>query len=221
MTGTFYYLSSFFISVFLCGGIAEAAFQIEGKLFIKGTSDPLPEANVFVLPDKLKATTTSDGSFLIEGIESSSVTLIVNTPGYQKLEEAITLEGDLKRTFRVEPAASLDYETTIQSSEDRDQVKRTLSKKSAAIQPGAGSDPIRAVQNLPGVNRAQGFTSQVIIQGSAPEDTRYTIDGHEIPLIFHFGGLSSVFNPDLTESFDFLSAGYQSNYGRAMGGLLI
>jgi hypothetical protein len=71
VTGKFYYLSSFFISVFLGAGIAEAAFQIEGKLFIKGTSDPLPEANVFVLPDKLKATTTSDGSFLIEGIESS------------------------------------------------------------------------------------------------------------------------------------------------------
>ncbi len=224
MTGKFYHLSTFFIPVFLGAGVgagvAEAAFQIEGKLLIKGTSDPLPEANVFVLPDKLKATTNSDGSFLIEGIESRDSTLIVNTPGYQKLEEPVTLEGDLKKTFRIEPAASLDYETTIQSSEDRDQVKRTLSKKSAALQPGAGSDPIRAVQNLPGVNRAQGFTSQVIIQGSAPEDTRYTIDGHEIPLIFHFGGLSSVFNPDLTESFDFLSAGYQSNYGRAMGGLL-
>ena len=197
-----------------------ASFTLEGKLLIKGSSDPLPEANVFVLPEKLKTTTDSKGNFKIEGIETRESTLIVNTPGYQKLEEPITLEGDLQATFRVEPEASLDYETTIQSSEDRDQVKRTLSKKSAAQQPGAGSDPIRAVQNLPGVNRSQGFTSQVIIQGSAPEDTRYTIDGHEIPLIFHFGGLSSVFNPDLTESFDYLSAGYQSNYGRAMGGVL-
>jgi len=197
-----------------------ASFQIEGKLVIKGSSDPLPEANVFLLPDKLKVTSDSKGKFRFEGIESSEVTVVVNTPGYQKLEEKLTLEGDLEKTFRLEPEPTLDYETTIQSSEDRDQVKRTLSKKSAALQPGAGSDPIRAVQNLPGVNRSQGFTSQVIIQGSAPEDTRYTIDGHEIPLIFHFGGLSSVFNPDLTESFDYLSAGYQSNYGRAMGGVL-
>jgi hypothetical protein len=114
----------------------------------------------------------------------------------------------------------LNYETTIQSSEERDSVKKSISRKAAASLPGAGADPVRAIQNLPGVNRSQGFSSQVIIQGSAPQDTRYTLDGHEIPLIFHFGGLSSVFNPELTESFDYLSAGYQSNYSRALGGVL-
>jgi len=113
----------------------------------------------------------------------------------------------LSKIVYLERENALLYETTIESKDTRDLVKRTLNQKKAAAQPGAGADPVRAIQNLPGVNRSQGFSSQVIIQGSAPQDTRYTIDGHEIPLIFHFGGLSSVFNPDLTESFDFLSAG--------------
>ncbi len=198
--------------------LADAPF--EGRVFIKGSRDPLSQVNLFLLPQKLKTTTDEDGRFRFEAVEGVTTTVVVNAPGFERYEKDFRPDARVPVQIFVSPATVLDYETTIQSSEQKDGVKKTLSQKTAAALPGAGADPIRAVQNLPGVNRSPGFTSQVIIQGSAPQDTRYAIDGHEIPLIFHFGGLSSVFNPDLTESFDYLSAGYQSNYSRAIGGVL-
>jgi hypothetical protein len=196
------------------------AATLEGEVLIRGSRDTLEGVNVFVLPSKVKTVTDRNGRFKFENLEQGKVKLVINHPGFIRQEDELDLTHDLSKIIYLERENTLLYETTIESKDTRDLVKRTLNQKKAAAQPGAGSDPVRAIQNLPGVNRSQGFSSQVIIQGSAPQDTRYTIDGHEIPLIFHFGGLSSVFNPDLTESFDFLSAGYQSNYGRAMGGIL-
>ena len=213
-------LISVILSAF-CTPPALADTGLEGRVWIRGTRDPLSQVNVFILPAKKKATTDSEGRFEFDSLPDGSATLIINAPGYVKFERPIQIQaGMVPERIYLEPNPTLNYETTIQSSEERDSVKKSISRKSAASLPGAGSDPIRAIQNLPGVNRSQGFSSQVIIQGSAPQDTRYTLDGHEIPLIFHFGGLSSVFNPELTESFDYLSAGYQSNYSRALGGVL-
>ena len=199
---------------------AQADYALEGRVFLKGSRDPVAGVNLVLLPQKLKVTSGVDGRFRFESVPGETGTLVINAQGFKRFESEVNLAEENEARVLLEPDQSLNFETTIESSEERDQVKKTLSRKAAAAMPGAGSDPIRAVQNLPGVNRAQGFTSQVIIQGSSPQDTRYTIDGHEIPLIFHFGGLSSVFNPELTESFDYLSAGYQSNYGRALGGVL-
>ena len=197
-----------------------SGYPLEGRVFIRGTRDTLEGVNLYLLPEKLKATTDSNGRYQFQSIQNRHSKIVVNYPGFIRAEEDIELNETSTKNILLDRENTLTYETTIESKENKDTVLKTLSQKTAARMPGAGSDPIRAVQNLPGVNRSQGFTSQVIIQGSAPQDTRYTIDGHEIPLIFHFGGLSSVFNPDLTESFDYLSAGYQSNYGRAMGGVL-
>ena len=102
----------------------------------------------------------------------------------------------------------------------RDGAKKTLSAKKAVSLPGSGNDAIRAVQNLPGVARVPGLSSLIVIQGSAPGDTRYTIDGHEVPIIFHFGGFSSVIQPEALDHIDYLSAGYDPNFGRAQGGLI-
>lgn len=200
---------------------ALAETPVEGVVRIRGTRDPVPQVNVVLLPSRQRTTTDDEGRFRFEPVPDGEATLIVNAPGYKRFEKIITLApAGVPERILLEPDATTAFETTIQASGDRDSVQKTISKKTAESLPGAGADPVRAIQNLPGVNRSQGFTSQVIIQGSAPQDTRYTIDGHEIPLIFHFGGLSSVFNPELTGSFDFLSAGYQSNYSRALGGVL-
>ncbi len=212
-------ISRWILASLFAASVTRAA-TLEGEVYIRGSRDTIRGVGVFVLPSKQKAETDDAGRFKFEGISPGKIRLVINHPGFVRQEDELELTGDASKIVYLERENALVYETTIESKDTRDLVKRTLSRNKAAAQPGAGADPVRAIQNLPGVNRSQGFSSQVIIQGSAPQDTRYTIDGHEIPLIFHFGGLSSVFNPELTESFDFLSAGYQSNYGRAMGGIL-
>jgi hypothetical protein len=59
-----------------------------------------------------------------------------------------------------------------------------------------------------------------VIQGGEPKDTRYTLEKHEIPLIFHFGGLSSVLFPESLDQINYSSAGYGASQGRALSGII-
>ncbi len=199
-------------------------FNLRGMVRERGTRAPLADQNVFVLPHKLKATTGPDGRFEIQGVPEGDFSWVVNRAGYRKLEQA-DLANDAEagddRILSVERNSYLVYETTVVGKgEKRDDTRRGLKRSEFLTLPGSGGDPLKALQNLPGVNRGTPFTAQVIIQGSAPNDTRYQIDGHEVPLIFHFGGLSSVTLPESLDSVDYLSAGYGPEFGRAMGGIV-
>jgi hypothetical protein len=205
------------------------AAPLEGILRERGTRNPLADVSVFVLPHKLKATTDAQGRFRFEDVPEGPISFVVNAAGFLKLEEqdfaaAPTVAGADSRALRelfVERTAYGTYETTVTGRADRrDDSRRTLKASQVKTLPGAGGDPLKAIQNLPGVNRPAPFSSQVIIQGAAPRDTRYLINGHEVPIIFHFGGLSSVVLPDALDRVDYLTAGYGPEYGRALGGLV-
>ncbi len=208
------------------------AAPVEGILRERGTKTPMADVSVFILPHKLKATTDTQGRFRFEEVPEGPFRFVVNAAGFLKLEEqdfvaasaapsvADSAAGALRELY-VERTAYGTYETTVTGRADRrDDSRRSLKASQVRTLPGAGGDPLKAIQNLPGVNRPAPFSSQVIIQGSAPRDTRYLINGHEVPIIFHFGGLSSVVLPDALDRVDYLTAGYGPEYGRALGGLV-
>lgn len=201
-----------------------AVVTLQGVLLERGTKRPIPEANIYVLPSKLKGTSDAQGRFRIEGVPAGEFEILVNLTGYVRLSKTDVqrdTDSNPSRVLYLERDSYQVYETTIYGKLDSgDDSARSLKASVAQKLPGSNGDPIKAVQNLPGVSRAASFSSQVIIQGSAPEDTRYTIDGHEVPIIFHFGGFSSVVLPEALERVDYLSAGYGVQYGRAMGGIV-
>ena len=57
---------------------------------------------------------------------------------------------------------------------------------------GVSGDTVKVVQNLPGVARAPGGFGMLVVRGGDPADTRVYVDGMEVPLVFHFGGITSV-----------------------------
>lgn len=200
-----------------------AQIKIEGKLYEKGTRIPLKETDVFILPHKLKATTDAQGVFVFDLVPEGPFQFVVTGTGYERLEkdDNADLNGNPRRVLFLEKTSYSGFETTIVGqNKKRDDSQKSLKGSQFATLPGAGGDPVKAVQNLPGVNRVGGFSSQVVIQGSAPQDTRYDVDGHEIPIVFHFGGLTSVVMPEAVEQVDYLSAGYGPEYSRAMGGVI-
>ncbi|MBU6376405.1 MAG: TonB-dependent receptor plug domain-containing protein [Bdellovibrionales bacterium] len=200
-----------------------SAAPLSGKLFERGTKTPLSEVSIFILPHKLKAITNGQGEFSFPDLPEGPFSIVVNSAGFLKLEQQdyVTGRDPVSRTLYLERASYDAYETTVTDKKDRrDDSRRSLKASQVKTLPGSGGDPIKAIQNLPGVNRAAPFSSQVIIQGSAPKDTVYMIDGHEVPIIFHFGGLSSVVPPEALDRVDYLTAGYGAEYGRALGGLV-
>lgn len=198
------------------------ALTIKGRILEKGTQLPMKEVNVFLLPLKVKTQTDTAGNFVFENLPSGPHQVVVNLAGYKKLEKDVFVNagGAIPKYF-VEKESYLSFETTVVGQKQkRDQTQKTLTQEQFLAMPGSSGDPVKAVQNLPGVNRVQGFSSQVVVQGGEPKDTSYNIDGHEIPIVFHFGGLTSVVMPEALDQVDYLSAGYGADYSRAMGGII-
>jgi len=86
--------------------------------------------------------------------------------------------------------------------------------------PGAMGDGLAIVQSLPGIARPQAGSSQVIVWGAAPAETRIYVDDVPIPFLYHRGGLRSVISSPLVTSVELVPAGFGAAYGRATGGLL-
>ena len=102
----------------------------------------------------------------------------------------------------------------------REVTKRTISRAEIFSSPGTNGDALRAIQNLPGVARPPPFGGQLIVRGSAPQDTQTFIDGTNVPLIYHFGGLSSVVPSEMIEKLDFYPGNFGAQFGRGMGGVI-
>ena len=69
---------------------------------------------------------------------------------------------------------------------------KTLSADQIQYLPGSNGDVVKAIQNLPGIARAPSGIGQLIIRGTAPEDSAFYVDGSPAPEVFHFGGLTTV-----------------------------
>ena len=195
----------------------------------KGTKKPLAGVNVFVFPDgdlnvKPDKGTTDQTGHVTMNVTTDKFRWVITTPNYTRFElgDEQSAEGaTLPRTLYLEKTSYLVYETTVYGEHDkRDEKTKSLDQAQFLTVPGANGDPVKAVQNLPGVNRASAFSSQVIIEGSSPNDTRYDIDNQNVPLIFHFGGLSSVIIPEAIDHVDYLSAGFGPEFGQSTAGLV-
>ncbi len=217
------FLCLFLLTQILIVELAFSQISISGVVLEKGRKVKLSDVKVFILPDKLVATTDKNGEFKIEGIITPESQLVINTGGFLRLERSFQLQDSVQglTLYLEKDNLTADIEIdVVDSSLKRDQSRKTLSRKQIFEMPGANGDPVKAVQNLPGVNRTQGFSSQIVIQGADPKDTTYDFEGHEIPIVFHFGGLSSVVMPEAVDSVDFYSAGYQADRSRALGGMI-
>lgn len=200
---------------------AQVTGTVHGVLLEKGTRKPLKDVSVFILPHKLKAVTSAKGEYLFENVPAGECTLIINLTGYEKYEQNQKCELSNKETIYLEKKFYTSFETTVTAKVNkRDDQAQSLTQEEFLKAPGSfGGDPVRAAQNLPGV-AASGASAQIIVQGASPDDTGYVINGHRVPLVFHFGGLSSVIIPEAVERVDLLPSGYGPEYSRAIGGII-
>lgn len=209
---------------------------LSGTLLERGTRRPLADVNVYLLTPgtkPIKATTDENGHFQLTPNPQEKLTgdqrahFVVNLTGYRRLDQELSEESQQqlflqKISYREEEdlARSQDYETKIYGKiEKRDPGTKSLQANQLS-QAGSGNDPVKAIQNLPGVGQINPLSGLVVIQGSAPQDTGYTIDGMIIPIAFHFGGFTSILTPETIERVDYLPAGYGPEYGQAMGGFI-
>lgn len=103
---------------------------------------------------------------------------------------------------------------------DDEPVVHTLGGRVLSVLPGTNGDVIRGVQNLPGLARPPLGVGQLVIRGTDPEESRASVDGLDLPNVFHFGGISTVLPSDLVAEVSLLPGNWSVRYGRNLGGRL-
>ncbi len=116
-------------------------------------------------------------------------------------------------------AAALDIDVAGERP-PREPTQRSLKAEEITKIPGTNGDALRSVSNMPGVARVGAFDGLLIVRGSSPRDTQVFIDGTSVPLVYHFGGLSSVVPSEMLERIDFYPGNFGPQYGRATGGVI-
>jgi TonB family protein len=102
----------------------------------------------------------------------------------------------------------------------REPTQRSVSAEEIRKIPGTNGDALRSLSNMPGVARVGAFDGLLIVRGSSPRDTQVFVDGTSVPIIYHFGGLSSVVPSEMLERIDFYPGNFGPQYGRATGGIV-
>lgn len=88
------------------------------------------------------------------------------------------------------------------------------------VLPGSGNDALGAIQSLPGVARVPFGLGGLVLRGASPRDSNVYLDGVEVPLLFHFGGLASFMPSTMLDSLELIPGGFSARYGRAQGGIV-
>ena len=203
-----------------------APVRLVGRLLERGTRKPLADAPVAIRPGgepavaPIKLRTGPDGRFSAE-IPATSFTVTAAPAGHERMDLAVTAAPGEERDESFYLERSGDGQETIIRAEPvrREITRQVIPAAEVALIPGSQGDTIKAVLNLPGAART-AFGGDVILRGSAPGDSRFFVEGQEIPLLYHFGGLRSTINPRFLESVEFVPGNFAPDYGRATGGII-
>ncbi len=181
------------------------------------------------------ALTAADGSWRLPGLPPGTYHIKVSATGratheadetVQAGEEASAVDRLALEAPAAKPGEKPAAEEEVEEVEvhgdkpPREVTKRTLDQRELSRIPGTNGDALRSLQNLPGVARPPAFLGLLIVRGSAPEDTQYFVDGTPVPLVYHFGGLTSVVPTEMVNKLDFYPGNFSAQYGRAMGGIV-
>lgn len=172
---------------------------------------------------RIVTTTDSLGMFSFTSLPSCSIGVAFPIPGYRPasnrefLEKGKAIEVD----YTLTKEDYNEFEIVVYGKADRKEVaKKSLSLQEVKRVPGFSGDAIKVVQALPGVARPSFASGEIIVRGSGLEDTRYFLDGVDIPKAFHLGGLKSTYNSDLLSSVDMYPGGFNTRYGGGVGGVI-
>ncbi|MBF5043039.1 TonB family protein [Aggregicoccus sp. 17bor-14] len=201
----------------------EGPVNLSGQVFERGTRRTL--ANVEVgLPGLERSTSTdAEGRFAFRDVPVGEVEVVAVSSAHQRFttKETVSAGQETRAKYYLQRRYFSPYETVVRSEREKKEVTQT-SLQVAEVQrvPGTQGDTLKVVQNLPGVARPAFNGGALVIRGTSPEDSGVFLDGQRIPLLYHFGGLTSVYNSELLETVDYLPGTFSSYYGAAIGGII-
>jgi TonB family protein len=212
--------------------------RLVGRVTTQLRDTPLEGATITIEgSDGSTQTTTAgpDGTWSVEGVAPGAYKITITAAGYgpESYEETLDPGTEAQVDVRLAREAvvvvpppppgiegPVDEVTVRGTRPPREVTKRTLEQRELSRIPGTNGDALRAIQNMPGIARAPGIAGLLIVRGAAPQETGTYVDGTYVPIIYHFGGLSSVIPTEMLDHIDFYPGNFSTYYGRHTGGVI-
>lgn len=222
----------FVLALGLLAGLASAssAAPFSGTVLDGKSLAPVPGATITVVGvERVEpAKAGRGGRFRFGDLSPGPLVVRIEAAGYEPTEESLELPedgqtGTILVIFKVGDLGEI-IELTEQAPEIIEAPgQQDLRREELTRMPGTRGDALQSIKSLPGVANADAPGSGpglIVIRGAAPEDSKITIDGVEVPLVYHFFGLQSVLPSEFIDAIDFLPGGFDARDGRATGGII-
>ncbi len=166
----------------------------------------------------------SSGQFAFRLLPPGELTLSIAASGFDTLHTQARIETSLRAVGELwlAPSAATDYELVVYGeAQPREVTRQRLSVHEVERLPGFGGDAVRSVQALPGIARPLlTDPGAIVVRGAGGTDSRFILDGVDIPLLFHYGGVKSTYNSLALGSVDLYPGGYGPRFGGCVGGVI-
>lgn len=207
---------------------------IKGRVSNAINNEPLPFVNIIVNETTLGTTSDIDGNFIIKGIEPGFVQLTASFIGFKPVVSREILVSNAKAAFvnlEMEQVEEQIEEVIVKASPFKKSEESPVSLRSIGLaeierNPGSNRDISRVIQSFPGVGGSVAYRNDVIIRGGGPSESRFYLDGVEVPNINHFatqgasGGPVGILNADFIRQVDYYSGAFPANRSNALSGVL-
>src|SRR5215510_7086071 len=210
------------LEVLIAATLANAG--LSGTVLERGTRHKLAGIEVSVAALERSALTDAEGRFSLDDLPPGELEVVIAAPGYLRFvsREKLTDNERLEVIYRIEREFSSGLEATVEGERDRQELSHTrLGPAELSQTAGSQGDALKVVEDLPGVARTTPIGGgPLVIRGSNPGDSLVYLDSEPIPLLYHFGAISSTVNPDLLEGIDYIPGNFSATYGDLIGGLV-
>lgn len=203
--------------------------SLAGQLRERGTRNPLIGFVVTAAqegaspPQAYEATTDGNGRFTFFDLAPGTWQVQVEAPAYFPFRTTEEVRAGEKTvvTYYVERGQASPLDVTVTAARPKKDVTHVVLTADVIQRvPGTAGDPLAVIQDLAGVARAPAGSGLLIVRGSAPEDSQIFVDGMDVPLVYHFGGLRSVLPEGVIDNIEFVPGNFSPEYGRATGGIV-
>jgi hypothetical protein len=210
------------LAMFPGPALAQPAPNVTGRVIDAFSMGPLAGARVTA--GSVSVVTDGDGRFALT-LPRGTARLVVTLGGRLTEQVEVTI-GDQPAAVEV---------LLLSQSQFKEDVVVTAGVKPVPVSPsaidvsplavrsiaGAAENVFRTVQTLPGVNATDDFGSRLSVRGGGPDQNLTVMDGVEIHDPYRLFGLTSAFNPETVENFEFVAGGFSPKYGDRLSSILL
>lgn len=207
--------------------------SVKGQVINSMNNQPVPFAAVQVKNTTIGASTDDKGFFVLKGIKPGFIKLVVSSLGYENAESGdifISNENVPFVEIKMQPTTQNLKEVKISAGILRQSARAPISMQRLGIKqivdnPGSNRDISRVIQSLPGIGSTPNYRNDIIVRGGGPSESRFYLDGIEIPVINHFatqgasGGPVGILNADFIQSLNYYASSFPADRGNALSGV--